>query len=174
VQTGLRRFFRREAGRREDNLPVERHFSKVRTLHIADLIKRGQFGQAAGEGPAGYAGGAPPGTAGGYPPNVAGTKGPNAGATAPLKRRPGAPKNIYTVRIYDQNSRSASVDVEATTQKKAFGIVRQQLPGYRAYQIERIQKPQVQSTFFDGMFWRLYCAPPTFLASYRLYGACGV
>jgi hypothetical protein len=133
---GAEDFIRREAGRREDNPPIQWHFSKARTQHIVDRVRdlksaagRGQPGQA------GYAGGVPPGTAGGYPPGVTG--GPRTYAPERLARYPGAPKNIYTVRVFDQNWRSTRVDVEATTQKKAFDIVRMQLPGYRAYQIEQ-------------------------------------
>ena len=123
---GIADLMTQEAARREDNLDVQYHVSKARTEHIADHTKRGQFGQAARQGPGGYAGGAPPGTAGGYPENVAGTKG--ASAPERLRRYPGSPKNIYTIRIYARNWRSASVDVEATTPKKAMKVVCSSFP----------------------------------------------
>ncbi|MBA0086377.1 MAG: hypothetical protein HRJ53_15460, partial [Acidobacteria bacterium Pan2503] len=112
---GMEDAIRFEASRREDNLSVQFHFSEARAKHIGELVKRGEFGtpgqralEAAGQGT--LFGGAPPGPAGRYPPGVTGA----AGANAPerLRKYPGAPKNIYFVKIVTPDRLTYTVTAE--------------------------------------------------------------
>jgi len=150
LKPGVADLIRQEAGRREENLPVEFHFSKNRVAHIIDRARSlsGEPEQLnlgfAAEGPA----------AGGRSGQevVTGTEERGAAATRggafPEKLKPySIPKNTYTIEIYGGPNTPREITVQAVTRRKAFEIAQKQNPGSMEFRMKSETPPEVQSVF---------------------------
>src|SRR5215472_1800247 len=157
---GLHDLIRQEAGRREENLPVEFHASKERLDKIVARAKEIKDAQAAAKAAREAGGGAAPGVpAPGGGAGAADVAGREGGAPAesfglrppPEKLKPfSAPRNTYKFRLLedvgDNVQRFREISIKASDLKRAINMARAQAaPGWRSLTLISETKPPVEA-----------------------------
>jgi hypothetical protein len=146
---------RDEATRREENLPVQYHFSKNRVSAIMDKVRgatreptaQGELFNAPSGAAAGYRGGEE---------TVPGREGPGpqgAAAKAPEPLKPfSPPRNVYDFHIHQREGPPIDDTIEAINRKRAFDIVLKKYPTGTHIEMMKETRPEVGPPYEEAPF----------------------